>query len=101
MHKKMKKGGKKPPFLDAYCLFIQVGADRHVTAAFLPLAGNMIIFRAFLRGALRNLIRNFGHVAEVSSELYAVERHHLCSSSFIQFFNLGAIRKRDTVTTAF
>lgn len=82
-------------------LFVQIGADGDVAAAFLPLAGNVVVLRPFLRRAFRRLIRDFRHVAIVAGELDVIERHHLRRGHFVHFFNFGAVRQRDSVTSAF
>ncbi len=82
-------------------LFIEVGADGDVIAALLPLTRNMIILSAFLRRAFGDLIGDFCHIAVVAGELNAVERHHHRSRRFIQLLNFCAIRKCDSVTSAF
>ena len=61
----------------------------------------MVVLRPFLRRAFRRLIRDFRHVAIVAGELDVIERHHLRRGHFVHFFNFGAVRQRDSVTSAF
>ncbi len=99
---KKQKGGILPPFYTVPIrLFIQVCADGDVTATFLPLAGNVVVLRPFLRRALGGLVRNLGHVAVIAGELDAVKRRHLGRGNLVHFFDFGAIRQRDGVTSTF
>lgn len=82
-------------------LFVQIGADGDVAAAFLPLAGDVVVLRPFLRRAFRRLIGDLGHVAVVAGELDVIERHHLRRSHFVYFFDLSAVRQGDSVTSTF
>ncbi len=65
---------------------LQIGADGHVVAAFLPLAGNVVVLRAFRDGAFgHGCVRNLRHVAVVAGKLDAVERYHLRGRDRIDF----------------
>ena len=82
-------------------LLVQVGADGHVVTTFLPLAGDVVILRPFLRRTFRDLIRDFRHVAVVAGKFNAVERHHLRCSGFVQLFNFGSVWQGNGVTATF
>lgn len=89
-----KKSNKKAALRRLYetvLLLVQIGADGQVVTTFLPLTGDVVILRAFLRSTLRHLIGDFRHVAIVARKLDAVERHHLRGSGFVQLFNFRAV----------
>ena len=86
---------------DKICAMLEEHADGQVITTFLPLAGDVVILSTFLRGTFRNLIGDFGHVAVVAREFDAVERDHHRCCRFVQFFDFSAVRKRDSVTSAF
>ena len=101
-NEKKKKGGRSPPFCSAQTpLLIQVGADGDVATALLPLAGNVVVLRAFLRRALSRLVGDFRHVTVVTGELDAVVWHHLRGGDFVHFLDFGTVRQSDGVTPAF
>lgn len=102
INEKKRKGDRSPPFCSVQTpLFIQVGADSDVATALLPLACDVIVLRAFLRGALSRLVGDFRHVTEITGELDAVIRNHLRGGNFVHFLNFGAVRERDGVTSTF
>ena len=61
----------------------------------------MVELRPFLRRTLRDLVRDFRHVAVVAGKFDAVERHHLRGSGVVQLFNFGTVWQRNRITATF